>query len=155
MLCSLLHVSAPMITCLSSKSHMHASTSKVTTRVYVTVVFSFISPYPQVCTWKHYSHYSCCVHLWMYVFFTLLLCTVHACRLCVKPVNIYIYIHMSPACMHVDLYAMWTSSLMPVYVCFGVCVCEQLRYRACRGREVISAEDDCIIWTADQRWGSK
>ena len=46
--------------------------------------------------------------------------------------------------------------LMPVCVCVCVCVWwEQLRYRACRGREVISAEDDCIIWTADQRRGSK
>lgn len=49
-----------------------------------------------------------------------------------------------------------TICLMPVclrvFVCVPVCVCmcsEQLRYRACRGREVISAEDDCIIWTAD------
>lgn len=66
--------------------------------------------------------------------------------------------------MHMDLHFIWTNSLsnaslsMCTRVCAHVCVCmcsEQLRYRACRGREVISAEDDCIIWTADQRRGSK
>lgn len=100
-----------------------------------------------------------CMNFWMYILtsvFTLRLCTLstdfaHECIL-----------YISPACRHVDPHYIWTSSLFNSSLCacicayLCVCVCgEQLRYRACRGRELISAEDDCVIWTADQHWGSK
>lgn len=62
-------------------------------------------------------------------------------------------VQSNSACMCVYIYE---------YASIFACVCvfvsvrgEQLRYRACRGRELISAEDDCVIWAADQHRGSK
>lgn len=100
-----------------------------------------------------------CVNFWMYV-----LTSVFALRLCTLSTDFTheCILYISPACRHVDPHYIWTSSLFNSSLCacicayLCVCVCgEQLRYRACRGRELISAEDDCVIWTADQHWGSK